>query len=334
MTADMPIQSLVFTAAALYNEAQDRMAVIETVGLSRLFGKHIAVEDLTLAVEAGEVLGFLGPNGAGKTTTIRMLAGMIAPTKGYAIVAGHRTDRNLEQLHEAIGMLTEMPGFYSRLSARRNLEYFASFYSSVKSPGGQVEKYLRLIGLWERGDDKVGTFSKGMKQRLALARALVHEPEVLFLDEPTAGLDPEAAAEVRKMIQRLGAEGHTIFLSTHNLNEAEMLCNRIAVLHTTLLALDTPEQLRQRFFRRQLIVQLETPNAHVVQTIRELPFVQELRETGTQLILELADSQRNRPELVKAVVEAGGRVIAVSEKQYPLEEVYLRLLHEESGNES
>jgi ABC-2 type transport system ATP-binding protein len=310
------------------------MVIIETFGLSRYFGKTAAVEDLTLAVEAGEVLGFLGPNGAGKTTTIRMLAGMIAPTKGYAIVAGHRTDRDVEQLHEVVGMLTETPGFYNRLSAKRNLEYFASFYSSIESPSEQVERYLKLIGLWERGDDKVGTFSKGMKQKLALVRALVHEPKVLFLDEPTAGLDPEAAAEVREMIHRLGQEGHTIFLSTHNLNEAETLCNRIAVLHTRLLALDTSEQLRRRFFRRQIIVQLEASDIKVTEVVKKLPFVQEVREEGSQLILELTDSERNRPELVKAIVEAGGRVLAVSEKQYPLEEVYLRLLHEEGVNES
>jgi ABC-2 type transport system ATP-binding protein len=310
------------------------MAIIETFDISRHFGKTAAVEDLTLVVEAGEVLGFLGPNGAGKTTTIRMLAGMIAPTKGYAIVAGHRTDRDVEQLHEVIGMLTETPGFYSRLSAKRNLEYFASFYSSIESPSEQVGKYLRLIGLWERCNDKVGTFSKGMKHRLALVRALVHEPKVLFLDEPTAGLDPEAAAEVREIIHRLGKEGHTIFLSTHNLNEAEILCNRIAVIHSRLLALDTPEQLRRRFFRRQIIVQLEALDAKLAEVVKKLPFVQEVHGEGSQLILELTDSERNRPELVKAIVEAGGRVTGVSEKQYPLEEVYLKLVHEESGNES
>jgi len=309
------------------------MAIIETFGLSRFFGRTAAVEDLTLAVEAGEVLGFLGPNGAGKTTTIRMLAGMIAPTKGYAVVAGHRTEQNVEQLHELIGMLTQTPGLYDRLSARRNLEYFASFYPSIESQS-QVEKYLKLMGLWERHDSKVGTFSKGMKQRLALARALVHEPKVLFLDEPTAGLDPEAAGEVRQLIRTLCEEGRTIFLSTHNLNEAEILCNRIAVLHTRLLALDTPEQLRRRFFRRQIIVQLEALDAKVTEAVEKLPFVQDIREEGSQLILELTDSERNRPELVKAIVEAGGRVIGVSEKEYPLEEVYLRLIREESGNES
>jgi ABC-2 type transport system ATP-binding protein len=309
------------------------MAIIETFELSRHFGKTAAVEDLTLEVEAGEVLGFLGPNGAGKTTTIRMLAGMIAPTKGYAVVAGHRTERNVEQLHEVIGMLTQTPGLYDRLSARRNLEYFASFYPSIESQS-QVEKYLKLIGLWERRNDKVGTFSKGMKQRLALARALVHEPKVLFLDEPTAGLDPEAAGEVRQLIRTLREEGRTIFLSTHNLNEAEMICNRIAVLHSRLLALDTPAQLRRRFFRRQIVVQLEASDAEVTEAVRKLHFVQGVREEGRQLILELTDSEGNRPELVKAIVEAGGRVIGVSEKQYPLEEVYLRLVREETGNES
>ena len=288
---------------------------------------------MTLAVEAGEVLGFLGPNGAGKTTTIRMLAGMIAPTKGHAIVAGYRADRDVEQLHEVIGMLTQTPGLYDRLSAKRNLEYFAGFYPSIESRA-QVDKYLRLMGLWERRDSKVGTFSKGMKQRLALARALVHEPKVLFLDEPTAGLDPEASGEVRQLVRALREEGRTVFLSTHNLNEAEMLCNRIAVIHTRLLALDTAEQLRRRFFRRQLVVQLEAPDTQVAQTARKLPFVQEVREEGSQLVLELTDPERNRPELVKAIVEAGGRVIAVSEKQYPLEEVYLKLLREEGGNES
>lgn len=307
--------------------------MIETFGLSRHFGKIAAVEDLTLKAEAGEVLGFLGPNGAGKTTTIRMLAGMIAPTKGYATVAAHRTDQDVERLHEVVGMLTQTPGLYDRLSARRNLEYFASFYPSIQ-PQPQVEKYLKLMGLWERRDSKVGTLSKGMKQRLALARALVHEPQVLFLDEPTAGLDPEGAGEVRQLIRSLRKEGRTIFLSTHNLAEAEMLCSRVAVIHTRLLALDTPEQLRRRFFRRQIIVQLETSDAKVTEVVRNLPFVQEVRREGNELTLELTDSEHNRPEVVKAIVEAGGRVIGVSEKQYPLEEVYLRLMREEKGNGS
>jgi ABC-2 type transport system ATP-binding protein len=307
--------------------------IIETYGLSKDFGNRVAVDDLTLKVEQGEVLGFLGPNGAGKTTTIRMLAGMIAPTRGYATVAGLRTDKDVERVHEHIGLLTETPGFYNRLSAQRNLEFFAGFYPAVDSLAA-IEKYLEKMGLRERRNDRVGTFSKGMKQRLALTRAMLHEPDVLFLDEPTAGLDPEAAGEVRGLIRRLSQEGRTIFLSTHNLNEAEQLCHRIGVIHTRLLALDTAEQLRRRFFRRQIIVRLETRDARVLEMVKKLSFVQDLQEEGSQLILELTDSEHNRPELVKAIVEAGGRVITVIEKQYPLEDVYLKLIREEAGHGS
>ena len=309
------------------------MVIIEASGLSRRFRDIIAVDDLTMTVESGEVLGLLGPNGAGKTTTIRMLAGIIAPTKGQAIVAGCRTDRDVEKLHEVIGMLTETPGFYSRLSARRNLEYFAGFYS-IDDARSRVEKYLKLMELWKRREDKVGTFSKGMKQRLALARALIHEPKVLFLDEPTSGLDPEVAGEVRQLIRRLGEAGCTIFLSTHNLGEAELLCNRIAVIHTRLLALDTAESLRRRFFRRKVMVELQSPDPNVLAAVRTLSFVQEATEEGTRLSVDLMDSERNRPDLVKAIVEAGGKVITVSEEQYTLEQVYLRLMDEENASDN
>ena len=309
------------------------MVIIETSGLSRRFKDVVAVDDLTMAVESGEILGFLGPNGAGKTTTIRMLAGIIAPTKGQAIVAGHRIDRDVEKLHEVIGMLTETPGLYSRLSARRNLEYLAGFYP-IDDVSARVEKYLKLMGLWERREDKAGTFSKGMKQRLALARTLIHEPKVLFLDEPTSGLDPEAAGEVRQLIRRMREGGCTIFLSTHNLGEAEMLCNRIAVIQTRLLVLDTAESLRRRFFRRKVIVELQSPDPNILAVVKELPFVQDAKKEGSRLSVELIDSERYRPELVRAMVEAGGKVITVSEEQYTLEQIYLRLMNEEKFSET
>ena len=307
------------------------MPIIETKDLSKDFGSRAAVENLTLQVEPGEILGFLGPNGAGKTTTIRMLAGMIAPTRGWAKVAGLRTNKEIERVHERIGLLTETPGFYNRLTARRNLEFYAGFYPSIDA-NAAIEKYFDKMGLKERCYDKVGTFSKGMKQRLALARAMLHEPDVLFLDEPTAGLDPEAAGQVREIIRGFSREGRTIFLSTHNLNEAEQLCQRIAVIHTRLLALDTPEQLRRRFFRRRVIVELETADARITKAVRKLLFVQEIKEEGSRLVLELQDSEQNRPALVKTIVETGGGVISVAEKQYPLEDVYLKLIHEETGN--
>ncbi|MBA7691473.1 Vitamin B12 import ATP-binding protein BtuD [subsurface metagenome] len=304
------------------------METLRVEGLSKNFGGVQALHDVSFSVEVGERLAIIGPNGAGKTTTIRMLAGIIAPTSGYAVVAGLRPDYEPEHLHEAVGLLTENPGFYHRLSARRNLQFFAGFYTNLDADR-QVEKYLKMMGLWERREDEVGNFSKGMKQRLALARALLHEPKVLFLDEPTAGLDPEAAHEVRDTIKKLSSEGRTIFLSTHNLAEAELLCHRIAVVRTQLLASDTPENLRQRLFRRQVVVRLETLPGSIVEVVEKLPFVQNLERDENQLIVELSDPEIYRPDLVKSIVAAGGRVMAVSEERHSLEEVYLSLVHEE-----
>lgn len=301
--------------------------MIETFNLTKKFNNLIAVEDLSIQVKKGEILGFLGPNGAGKTTTIRMLAGIIAPTKGYAVVAGLRTDKEVENLHEVIGILTEAPGFYERLTARENLLYFARFYNiDVVS---QVDKYLRKMGLWERRNDKVGTFSKGMKQRLALARALVHEPEVLFLDEPTAGLDPKSAREVRGLIMKLKEEGRTVFLSTHNLEEAEFLCDRVAVFRTRLVVLDTSQNLQNRLFQRQVIVELEEINERIVKAAKNLDFVQSVEKDGRQLIIELRDFDKNRPELVRCIVESDGKIQSVFEKKHSLEEIYLTLIREE-----
>jgi ABC-2 type transport system ATP-binding protein len=305
-------------------------SVIETSGLTKSFGPLVAVEDLSLQVEQGQVLGFLGPNGAGKTTTVRMLSGMIAPTRGSAVVAGLLCDQDVERLHEVIGLLTETPGFYERLSARRNLLFFARFYPGVDADA-QTTRYLQAMGLWERRDDPVGEFSRGMKQRLALARALLHEPQVLFLDEPTAGLDPEAAREVRQLIVRLKEEGRTIFLCTHNLEEAEALCHRIAVFRTRLIALDTPANLRSRLFQRQVVVELEVLDPRIVEAVRALDFVRRVEQDGATLAVELTDFDRHRPALVECIVGAGGRVQSVFEKKHSLEEVYLTLLREEQA---
>ena len=259
--------------------------MIETFNLTKKFDDLTAVEDLCIQVNKGEILGFLGPNGAGKTTTIRMLAGIIAPTEGYALVKGIRTDEEVEKLHEIVGLLTETPGFYGRLSARENLLYFARFYDI--DADSQVDKYLQKMGLWERRNDKVGTFSKGMKQRLALARCLIHEPEVLFLDEPTSGLDPESAKEVRELIMKLREEGRTIFLSTHNLEEAELLCDRIAVFRTRLVVIDTPQNLKQSLFQRQVIVELEKADQRIISAVKSLDFVLDVKKDGRQLTIEL-----------------------------------------------
>lgn len=209
------------------------MHAIETWDLTRAFGDRVAVEHLTFTAPRGAVFGFLGPNGAGKTTTVRMLAALIAPTSGSAVVTGYRLGEEDHAIRRNVGLLTESPGLYERLSARQNLIFFARLYDlDAARAEAQTERYLRMLGLWDRRDDPVGSFSKGMRQKLAIARALLHEPAIIFLDEPTAGLDPEAARTVREFIKELRAEGRTIFLTTHNLPEADELCDTIAVFRT------------------------------------------------------------------------------------------------------
>ncbi|MCX5971358.1 MAG: ABC transporter ATP-binding protein [Coprothermobacterota bacterium] len=300
---------------------------IETVGLSKTFGSRLAVEDLTLQVPRGEVLAFLGPNGAGKTTTTRILAGMIAPSGGRATVSGLEVDRQPELLHERIGLLTETPGFYEWMSARDNLLFFARFYPIPAQEN--VDRLLHSMDLWDRRNDRVGSFSKGMKQRLALARAMLHAPEVLFLDEPTAGLDPEAARDVRALIGQLQEEGRTIFLCSHNLEEAEELADRIALFRTRLVALDSPAALRVRLFRRTLLVELENPCLMLLEAAQRVSGVQDVSLDGNRLTVHLLDFERDRPLLVSALVEEGAAIRSVFEEQHSLEEIYLSLLADE-----
>ena len=203
----------------------------------------------------GEVFGFLGPNGAGKTTTVRMLTSLIAPTSGQAWINGLQVGVDDQEIRRSVGILTESPGLYERLSASKNLEIYANLYD-VDNVARQVEKYLHMLGLWSRRDDPAGSFSKGMRQKLAIARALLHEPRVLFLDEPTSGLDPEAARLVRSFIEQLRGQGRTIFICTHNLNEADHLCDRIGIFKSHLIEIDTPENLRERLYGRKVVFHL------------------------------------------------------------------------------
>jgi len=297
---------------------------IETFDLSRCFGLQNAVENLNLNVNKGEILGLLGPNGAGKTTTIRMLTGMIKPSKGYAVVMGIRVDLKVEELHQIIGLLTESPGFYERLSAWENLIYFARFYD-IDSPT-QVKKYLKIMGLWEKKDQKVGTFSKGMKHRLAIARALIHEPSIIFLDEPTSGLDPEGAKQVRELIKNLKNGGKTIFLSTHNLEEAELLCDRIALIKTRLILVDTAENLRASLFQDEVVVEMDKINKGSLDLLKKLPFVYGLDYEGNKAMIKMNDSEKNRFQLIKCIIQSGGKVLSVYEKKHSLEDIYLTLM--------
>ena len=306
------------------------MNAIETRHLTRAFGSLVAVDDLTLDIPEGTVFGFLGPNGAGKTTTVRLLSALIAPTRGSAAVAGHRLGEHNEAIRPSIGILTETPGLYDRLSAWQNLIFFAALYDlTAQRAASQVERYLRLLDLWERRDDKVGGFSKGMRQKLAIARALLHEPKIIFLDEPTAGLDPEAARVVRDFIKALRTEGRTIFLTTHNLPEADELCDLIGVFRSRLLRLGTPANLRSGMFGMGTQVRVVGDATHWIETVRALPFVREAHAEDGVLSVSLDHPDDQNPALVQALVHAGAQIRAVEPISHSLEEVYLELVENE-----
>ena len=306
--------------------------MIHTADLTRTFtqgngAKLTAVDRLSLDVAPGEVFGFLGPNGAGKTTTIRMLACLIAPTSGTAVVNGLAVGRDSTAIRRSVGILTETPGMYDRLSAAANLEFFARLYG-VEDTASQVEKYLRMLGLWERRQDEVGGFSKGMRQKLALARALLHEPKLVFLDEPTAGLDPEAAHLVREFITEIQGQGRTVFLCTHNLDEAERLCSHVAVFKSRLLVVDTPSSLRQHLFGRQVVFHLRAMLPDLAAAVGALPYVESAEAIDNKLVVRLADPDLRNPDILRMLVAAGADVQFVGELRHSLEDVYLQLMRD------
>lgn len=312
---------------------------IRTEGLSKQFTinarektVNLAVSDLNLTVEQGEVFGFLGPNGAGKTTTVRLLCALIAPSQGRAWVAGHEVGRKNDVIRASVGILTETPGLYDRLDAVTNLAFFAKLYG-VADVQGQVTKYLKTLGLWERRNETVGSFSKGMRQKLAIARALLHEPPLLFLDEPTSGLDPDAARIVRESIEALRSKGRTIFLCTHNLDEADRLCDRIGVIKQRLICVDTPMRLRTSLYGSGIHVRLHAVAPEHIATVQALPFVQEVHQTECSLLIKLDEPKTNNPELVRALVYAGADIQFVEEAQHSLESVYFDLMAQLEGDE-
>lgn len=299
--------------------------MIHTHELTKQFTTTLAVDRLTLDVHEGEVFGFLGPNGAGKTTTVRMLTSLIAPTSGTAVVNRFEVGKQDTDIRRNVGILTETPGMYDNLSAEFNLQIYAHLYE-VKDISGQVEKYLRMLGLWERRHDEAGTFSKGMRQKLAIARALLHEPRLVFLDEPTAGLDPEAARLVRDFISELRKEGRTIFLCTHNLDEADRLCDRIGVFKTRLLVVDSPQNLRSTMFGRKVVFHLARADESLAQKVRDLSAAREVKVVDNKLLVTLENPEAQNPVIIRTLVSAGAEVQFVGELRHSLEEVYLQLV--------
>jgi len=295
--------------------------------LTKWFNGNLAVDDLTLDVRRVEVFGFLGPNGAGKTTTVRMLTGLIAPTAGAAWINGHQLGVDDQAVRASVGLLTEAPGLYPRLTAVENLGVYAGLYG-VDDVAGRVQKYLTLLDLWGRRDEPVGGFSKGMQQKLAIARALLHEPPVLFLDEPTSALDPEAARVVRDFVETLRGEGRTIFICTHNLDEADRLCDRVAVIRQRLIRVDTPANLRRSLYGRSVRVRLREVTPGLQRAIEALPFVRGVTPLDGGLRVALDEPEEHNPELVRALLAQGAAIQYLEEEEHSLEQVYFDLMHE------
>jgi ABC-2 type transport system ATP-binding protein len=281
-------------------------------------------------VNDGEVFGFLGPNGAGKTTTVRMLCCLISGTSGSARVGGYEIG-NVEdalKIRKIIGLVPDNVGLYDSLTAYENLDYYGTLYRRTDSQRKESNEYfLKMLGLWEKRDALAGTFSKGMKQKLAIARALVHDPEVIFMDEPTANLDPEASKGVREFILELKKDKKTIFLNTHNLDEAERVCDRIGVMNTKLMAVGTPEQLERSVRGTRTVIQLRAVTDAVLDSLKRLEVKNLVRE-GNKLTVEVADPEEENPEMVSAIVAAGGRVETVSVVGSSLEDAYLKLVRD------
>ena len=302
--------------------------VLRTERLTKRFEHLTAVQDLDLEIREGEVFGFLGPNGAGKTTTLRLFCALIAPTSGTAEVAGYRLGKDDAAIRASVGILTEQPGLYERQSAQANLLFFAELFGLKRAVArAQTERYLRLMGLWERRAEPVATFSRGMKQKMAIARAAIHEPRIIFLDEPTTGLDPDAARTVRDFITQVRGEGRTVFLCTHNLDEADRLCDRIAFFRRTVIRIDTPAKLRAELYGHATEFRITpSPSPGHLARVQAVPGVDRAHLENGSIIVASGDPLAVNPQVIRALVGAGADVAYVSERRASLEDVYLRVV--------
>jgi ABC-2 type transport system ATP-binding protein len=298
--------------------------------LTKRFGDRVAFADVSFEVGHGEVFGFLGPNGAGKTTTVRTLGTLMAPTSGSATVAGvPLTPENGVEIRRRIAIMPESPGLYLRLSVSENLECFAGLYESPV-PHERIDQALRAVNLADRAADPCGSLSKGLRQRVALARVLLGDPEVLFLDEPTSGLDPVAARDVHELIDELRRRGVTIFLTTHRLDEAERLCDRVAILNTTLRTIGRPDELREQLFAKTLAVRTLVPLPDPEHFFGGVPGVENWRENQSGgYVIAVSDLTVAAPAITRALVEAGADVLSIGESRHSLEDVYLELIDED-----
>jgi ABC-2 type transport system ATP-binding protein len=305
--------------------------MIKIENLTKKYGNLTAVDNLSLQIEEGEVFGLLGPNGAGKTTTIRVLCCLISKTSGNAMLNNLSIDdkKSRIEIRKIIGLLPENVGLYESLSAYKNLDFYAKLYQCTESERKeQIEYYLKMFDLWDKKDVAAGTFSKGMKQKLALARVLVHDPKILFLDEPTANLDPEATKMVRDYILELKKENRTIFLNTHMLDEAERICDRVGILNTQLLDIGSPEELRESLLGKKSVVEVDAITDNILKCIKSQGF-EHISIENNKMTIDVNDPRKDNPSLIRAIQDAGGQVQSISELLPSLEDIYLKKVRRE-----
>jgi len=306
--------------------------MIQVKNLSKNFGNLKAVDGITFEIEKGEIFGFLGPNGAGKTTTIRLLSCIIRPTSGTAFLDGLNILDHAMEIRKIVGVLTEHPCLYERLTPIYNLDFFGKLYEVPEGVRAQrIEELLTMFDLIDRKDEKVETFSKGMKQKLALARALFHNPKIVFLDEPTAALDPKIAKGVRDYIKKLNEEKEQItFISTHNLTEAEYLCDRVAVIdHGKIVGLGSPEELSKDIWKGQQVqIAVKNYNPQIQQRLAELDFIKHFEFQNNILKIDVENTMIDNPRIIEALVKAGAQIVSAEIKKHSLEEVYLNLIRD------
>jgi ABC-2 type transport system ATP-binding protein len=308
--------------------------MIETEALGRNFDGNVAVENLDLKVNEGEVFGLLGPNGAGKTTTIRMLCCLIGQSAGTAFVNGFEINKEPDatNIRKIVGLLPESPGLYETLSATKNLDFYAQIYGVPRDKRDKrIEELLKMLDLWDRREEPVATYSKGMKQKIAIARAFVHSPQIVFLDEPTAGLDPQASITVREFLIQLSGEGRTIFINSHHLDEVERLCDRIAVMNRTALAVGSPKELASRYWGRTTVIELAEGPERYMDTVKGLPFAMNVRLVDGKILVDLDDPEKRNSAIVDSLTKAGARITYVTELKRSLEDVYMKLIGGQRG---
>ena len=306
--------------------------MIDTENLTKKFGELIAVDNLTLHVNDGEVFGFLGPNGAGKTTTIRMLCCLISKTSGSAKIGGYEigNKEDLLKIRKIIGLVPDNVGLSENLTAYDNLDFYGKIYDcSTAQRKENIQRFLDMLGLWDKRNVLAGTFSKGMKQKLAIARALIHDPQVLFMDEPTANLDPEASKTVRDFILQLKKEKKTIFLNTHNLDEAQRICDKVAIINTSLRAFGTPQDLERSISGKKTVIGLDQQvNDAVLAALKKLA-LKNLSTGGETITFDVENPDKENSPVIEAIVLAGGHVRSINVVGSTLEDTYLKLVRKQ-----